>query len=41
MEVIRDNAHISIIRVNSNKQRDLNSLQKANETTVHITDAYL
>lgn len=36
--VVRDNIRISIISVNSNKQRDLNSIQKANETTVSITD---
>lgn len=38
--VVRDNVRISIISVNSNKQRDLNSIQKANETTVSITDVH-
>lgn len=38
---VKDNIRISIISVNLNQQRDLISLQKANETTVEITDVKL
>ena len=40
-EGVKDNIRISIISVNLKQQRDLISLQKANETTVEITDVYL
>lgn len=40
-EGVKDNIRISIISVNLNQLRDLISLQKANETTVEITDVYL
>ena len=40
-EGVKDNIRISIISVNLNQQRDLISLQKANETTVEIIDVYL
>ena len=40
-EGVKDNIRISIISVNLNQQRDLISVQKANETTVEITDVKL
>ena len=40
-EGVKDNIRISIISANLNQQRDLISLQKADEITVEITDVNL